>query len=474
LPPRSYVREARRRVAPKRERIRPIIDRLAAAHPDATIALESRSDLELLVAVMLSAQTTDVNVNRVTEKLFVKYKRPEDYLAVPPEELERDIFATGFYRQKAKSLRGTMQMLLEEFDGQVPRDLDQLVRLPGVARKTANVVAAELGNPQGIVVDTHVRRLSQRLALTRQDDPVKIERDLIRLVPRPDWGRFPHLLIWHGRRVCIARLPRCEDCVLTDLCPSSRVDAAPPLQHPGSRSFELVVDAYERGRPEYPREAIAWITAELDLRPGRTVLDVGAGTGKLTRALVESGARVIAVEPGDAMLAELRSVLPAIEALRGAAEAIPLEDASVDAITAGSAFHWFRHDETLPEFHRVLRPGGAVALLWNSRDRERPLQREISELIKAFVPAERPPVGDSVRAVEESPLFAAVEHRTFPFSKQLDADGVADRIASISFVAAAPPDRRAELDRRLREVVAAHGGVVEFAYVTEAYVSRAV
>jgi endonuclease-3 len=223
LSPRSYVREARRPAAPKRERIRPIIDRLAAAHPDASIALRSRSELELLVSVMLSAQTTDVNVNRVTEKLFVKYRRPEDYLAVPPEELERDIFATGFYRQKAKSLRGTMQMLLEEFDGQVPRELDQLVRLPGVARKTANVVAAELGNPQGIVVDTHVRRLSQRLRLTRQEDPVKIERDLIRLVPREDWGRFPHLLIWHGRRVCIARMPRCEDCVLTDLCPSSRV-----------------------------------------------------------------------------------------------------------------------------------------------------------------------------------------------------------------------------------------------------------
>jgi endonuclease-3 len=220
---RSYLHEARRRVAPKRERIRPIIERLAAAHPDATIALESRSDLELLVAVMLSAQTTDVNVNRVTEKLFVKYRRPEDYLAVPPEELERDIFATGFFRQKAKSVRGTMKMLIEEFDGQVPRQLEQLVRLPGVARKTANVVAAELGNPQGVVVDTHVRRLSQRLRLTRQEDPVKIERDLMRLVPREDWGRFPHLLIWHGRRVCIARLPRCEECVLNDLCPSSRV-----------------------------------------------------------------------------------------------------------------------------------------------------------------------------------------------------------------------------------------------------------
>jgi endonuclease-3 len=220
---RSYLHEARKRVAPKRERIRPIIERLTAAHPDATIALKSQSDLELLVAVMLSAQTTDVNVNRVTERLFQKYRRPEDYLAVPADELERDIFATGFFRQKAKSLRGTMQMLLEEFDGQVPRTLEELVRLPGVARKTANVVAAELGNAQGIVVDTHVRRLSQRLRLTRQDDPVKIERDLIRLVPREDWGRFPHLLIWHGRRVCIARLPQCEDCVLTDLCPSSRV-----------------------------------------------------------------------------------------------------------------------------------------------------------------------------------------------------------------------------------------------------------
>jgi endonuclease-3 len=223
LSPRSYVHEARKRVGPKRARIRPIIERLAAAHPDATIALKSRSDLELLVAVMLSAQTTDVNVNRVTEKLFAKYRRPEDYLAVPPEELERDIFATGFFRQKAKSLRGTMKMLLEEFDGQVPRRLEDLVRLPGVARKTANVVAAELGEPQGIVVDTHVRRLSQRLGLTKQEDPVKIERDLIKLVPREDWGRFPHLLIWHGRRVCIARMPLCKACVINDLCPSSRV-----------------------------------------------------------------------------------------------------------------------------------------------------------------------------------------------------------------------------------------------------------
>ncbi len=220
---RSYVREARRRVGPKRERILPIIQRLIAEHPDATIALRFRSPLELLVSVMLSAQTTDVNVNRVTQTLFQKYRRPEDYLAVPVEELESDIRPTGFFRQKTKAIRGTVQMLIEDYDGDVPRTLDELTRLPGVARKTANVVASELGDTQGIVVDTHVRRLSQRLGLTRQDDPVKIERDLQRLVPREYWGVFPHLLIWHGRRVCIARSPRCEECVLSDLCPSSRL-----------------------------------------------------------------------------------------------------------------------------------------------------------------------------------------------------------------------------------------------------------
>ena len=171
---------------------------------------------------MLSAQTTDMNVNRVTERLFRKYRRPEDYLAVAPEELERDIHATGFFRQKARSIRGTAKMLLEEFGGEVPRRIEDLVRLPGVGRKTANVVAAELGHTQGIVVDTHVRRLSQRLGLTRQEDPARIERDLMRIVPREDWGRFPHLLIWHGRRVCIARSPRCDACVVSDLCPSAR------------------------------------------------------------------------------------------------------------------------------------------------------------------------------------------------------------------------------------------------------------
>jgi endonuclease III len=230
--PRSFVHEARRRVGPKKARIRPIIERLAVDHADARIALSFRTPLELLVSVMLSAQTTDVNVNRVTERLFEKYRRPEDYLAVPQEELELDIYATGFFRQKTKSIRGTMRMLLEEFDGEVPATIDELLRLPGVARKTANVVAAELGTPQGVVVDTHVRRLSQRLGLSRREDPVKIERDLMKLVPREDWGRFPHLLIWHGRRVCDARRPLCTECVVNDLCPSSRVAVTAPPAPP--------------------------------------------------------------------------------------------------------------------------------------------------------------------------------------------------------------------------------------------------
>jgi endonuclease-3 len=226
--PRSYVAEARRRVGGRRARIGPIIEALAVAHADASIALRFSNPLELLVAVMLSAQTTDVNVNRVTERLFRKYQEPSDYLAVPLEELERDVYQTGFYRQKAKALRGTMQMLIDEYGGEVPREFGALLRLPGVARKTANVVSAERGEAAGIVVDTHVRRLSQRLGLTRQEDPVKIERDLVRLVPRSDWARFPHLLIWHGRRVCDARRPRCEECVIASYCPSSRVVPAQP------------------------------------------------------------------------------------------------------------------------------------------------------------------------------------------------------------------------------------------------------
>jgi endonuclease-3 len=224
--PRDYTGEARRRVAPAKKRIGLLVERLSAEHTDAKTALRFASDVELLAAVMLSAQTTDVNVNRVTESLFRKYRLPEDYLAVPLEELEQDVFATGFYRQKARSLQGTMRALVEEHDGRVPRSIGELVRLPGVGRKTANVVAAELGEAQGVVVDTHVRRLAQRLALTREQDPAKIERDLVRLVPREHWRLFPHLLIWHGRRVCTAQRPACERCSVSDLCPSSRLGNA--------------------------------------------------------------------------------------------------------------------------------------------------------------------------------------------------------------------------------------------------------
>ena len=177
----SYVGEARRRgLGPRKERIGPIVERLAEEHEDAEIALRFGSDVELLISVMLSAQTTDVNVNRVTERLFRKYRRPEDYLAVQAEELQQDIFRRASTGRRPSRSAARCAILLEEFDGEVPRTLDELLRLPGVARKTANVVAAELGDAQGIVVDTHVRRLSQRLGLTREEDPVKIERDLQR------------------------------------------------------------------------------------------------------------------------------------------------------------------------------------------------------------------------------------------------------------------------------------------------------
>jgi ubiquinone/menaquinone biosynthesis C-methylase UbiE len=245
------------------------------------------------------------------------------------------------------------------------------------------------------------------------------------------------------------------------------------LQHPQSRSFELVADLYERARPEYPPEAVAWIVQELDLRPERTVLDLGAGTGKLTRALVTTGAHVIAVEPGERMLAELRRVLPDVEAIRGGAEAIPLANDSVDAIAVGQAFHWFRHDEAVPELHRVLRRDGAVALVWNSRDGERPLQRELSELIRPFIPEGRPPVGHSANALARSPLFGEIEERRFPFAQTLDTETFVARIASVSFVAAAPEEKRAELVQRLREIADAAGGRIEMAYVTEVYISHA-
>ena len=244
------------------------------------------------------------------------------------------------------------------------------------------------------------------------------------------------------------------------------------LQHPESRSFERVADLYERWRPGYPGDAVAWLAEHLELAPGRTVLDLGAGTGKLTRALAETGARVIAVEPGEAMLAELRRAVPGVEALLGGAEQIPLPDRSVEAVAVGQAFHWFRHDEALPELHRVLRPGGVVGLIWNGRDQDDPLQQEISELIWPLARGRAAAV-DTSRFLAESELFGPLEERRFHFAQQLDADGVVGRILSISFVAAAPAETQSEIERRVREIVIARGRPVTFPYVTDVYLSRA-
>lgn len=246
------------------------------------------------------------------------------------------------------------------------------------------------------------------------------------------------------------------------------------LQHPDSRSFEQVADVYERARPEYPADAVAWMTEKLDLRPGRTVLDLGAGTGKLTRALVRTGAHVVAVEPGEQMLNQLKRAVPEAEALHGAAEEIPLPDASVDAATMGQSFHWFRHDEALPELHRVLRSNGAVALAWNWRDQDSDLQQRVNDLIEPFVPPGRHQGGSYVEPLDASSLFSKAEQREFRFTQRLDADSLVDRIASISFVAAAPEEQRAELAERLRAHVEAEGGKVDLPYVTVVYVSRKV
>jgi endonuclease-3 len=200
-----------------------VIVRLKAEYPDARTELDWSNPLELLVATILSAQTTDVQVNRVTESLFSKYRTAEDYADSTPDELEEDIRPTGFYRNKARSVRGMASALVEEHGGEVPRTMSGLVALPGVGRKTANVVLGNaFGVSEGIVVDTHVRRVSGRLGLTESRDPVKIEQELMRLVPEGDWTIFSHLLILHGRRTCKARKPDCPNCILNDICPSAR------------------------------------------------------------------------------------------------------------------------------------------------------------------------------------------------------------------------------------------------------------
>jgi endonuclease III len=202
--------------------VRDVISRLKKEYPDADTELEWSEPLELLVAVILSAQCTDVRVNMVTENLFEKYRSAEDYAAAPREELEEDIRPTGFFRNKAKSIQGMARAVIEKHGGEVPRTMEELVALPGVGRKTANVI---LGNVfdvnEGVVVDTHVKRLSNRLGFTTNKDPEKVERDLIPLVPERDRTIFAHLLIFHGRKVCKARKPLCRECILNDVCPSA-------------------------------------------------------------------------------------------------------------------------------------------------------------------------------------------------------------------------------------------------------------
>src|SRR3712207_86579 len=199
-----------------------VITRLKREYPDADTELNWRNPLELLVATMLSAQTTDVRVNMVTDHLFDRYRTAEDYAAADPAQLEEDIRPTGFYRNKARALQGMARALIERHGGEVPRTMADLVALPGVGRKTANVVLGNaFGVDEGIVVDTHVRRVSNRLGLTEEGDPEKIEQDLMQVVPEEDWTIFSHLLIFHGRRVCKARRPDCPGCVLNDHCPSA-------------------------------------------------------------------------------------------------------------------------------------------------------------------------------------------------------------------------------------------------------------
>lgn len=215
-----------------KERTRDIIRRLKRAYPDAKTALNHSNPFELLIATILSAQSTDVRVNIVTADLFRKYKKPEDYLKVSAHELEKDIHSTGFFRNKTKSIQGTAKLLTEQFGGEVPHTMDELLELPGVARKTANVVLGNaFGIKAGVVVDTHVTRLSHRLALSEEKTAEKIERDLIPIVPKKDWVIFPHLMIYHGRKICKARNPMCAECSIEKLCPSSYLKTG---VHPGS------------------------------------------------------------------------------------------------------------------------------------------------------------------------------------------------------------------------------------------------
>jgi endonuclease-3 len=203
-----------------KQRAQKIIELLSQLYPTAKTALNYTNPLELLVATMLSAQTTDAQVNKVTQSLFKKYRSAKDYAQAPIEQIEEDIHSTGFYHNKARNLKACTQMLIERFNGEVPRTMEELIELPGVARKTANIVLYfAYGVTAGVAVDTHVMRLSQRLGLTEQKDQNRIERDLMALLPKEQWMPLTDLLIFHGRQVCTAKKPRCGDCVLNMYCP---------------------------------------------------------------------------------------------------------------------------------------------------------------------------------------------------------------------------------------------------------------
>jgi endonuclease-3 len=201
------------------DRVQEILKRLETLYPDVTCALHHKSAWELLVATILSAQSTDVRVNMVTPELFRKYPTVKDFAALQPEQLQPDVRSTGFFRNKSKSVVGAARKIISDFGGQVPDQMDQLLTLPGVARKTANVVLGTwFKKSEGVVVDTHVHRISRRLELTRNDDPKKIEQDLMQIIPREKWTLFSHQIIWHGRKLCIARRPKCADCPLENIC----------------------------------------------------------------------------------------------------------------------------------------------------------------------------------------------------------------------------------------------------------------
>jgi endonuclease III len=211
------------REAPIEERAPEVIRRLEAAYPDAKVALNFSNPLECLVATILSAQSTDEKVNEVTATLFQKYRTPEDYLAVPEDELKADIRSTGFFNQKATSIRAACQRIVEVYGGEVPGTMEDLLTLRGVARKTANIVLGNsFGIVEGVAVDTHVKRLANRIGFSNESDPVKIEQDLMRLIPREKWFSFTYVLIDHGRAICHAKKPLCTDCPIEPLCPSSQ------------------------------------------------------------------------------------------------------------------------------------------------------------------------------------------------------------------------------------------------------------